>query len=153
MRRMFGVLVVVFGFAAAPAVAEPSRMTVFKSASCGCCGLWIDHLAAHGFEVEAHDTEAMHRVKELAGVPPALGSCHTAMIDGYVIEGHVPAAEIRRLLDERPAGVAGLSVPGMPQGSPGMPAPAAMAERYDVVVFGGDATGRFATYAGERRVD
>jgi hypothetical protein len=153
MKHWMAALVVMAGLGVAPALAEPPRMTVFKSASCGCCGLWIDHVRAHGFAVEAHDTEAMHRVKELAGVPPALDSCHTAMIDGYVIEGHVPAAEIRRLLDERPAGVAGLSVPGMPLGSPGMPAPAADAERYDVVIFGGDATGRFATYVGEQRVE
>lgn len=105
-------------------VATPlhaAAMTVYKTATCGCCGAWVDHVREAGFEVEAIDVEQDRLIehKKEAGVDQRLSSCHTARIDGYVIEGHVPAADIRRLLEERPD-VAGLAVPGMPAGSPGM---------------------------------
>ena len=93
--------------------------TVYKSPTCGCCSLWGRHLEAEGFEVVAVDRDDMTVVKDSLGVPGDLASCHTAVIDGYVVEGHVPAASIRRLLDERPD-ARGLAVPGMPLGSPGM---------------------------------
>lgn len=95
------------------------NIKVYKSPTCGCCGDWVDHLEENGFEVDVTDTNNMNQVKMDAGLTPQLASCHTAFIDDYVIEGHVPAADIRRLVEERPM-AHGLSVPGMPAGSPGM---------------------------------
>ena len=106
--------------AAAMAQGKP-RVEVWKDPNCGCCEEWVRHLGAHGFQVHVHDsgnTTARGRL----GIPEALGSCHTAVVGGYAIEGHVPAPDIRRLLRERPAAV-GLAVPGMPVGSPGMDGP------------------------------
>ena len=120
---------------------------VFKTATCGCCHDWIAHLQDAGFAVAAQDLEyvALAELKQTAGVPDALVSCHTGRIAGYVIEGHVPAADIRRLLVERPAAI-GLSVPGMPFGSPGM-GPEDQREAYDVILIGRDgATNVFASY-------
>ncbi|MFV1974012.1 MAG: DUF411 domain-containing protein [Thiohalobacterales bacterium] len=94
-------------------------ITVYKSPTCGCCTKWVSHLQENGFEVEPINRQNMNEVKTEAGIPRKLASCHTAMVGGYVIEGHVPAADIKRLLKERPE-VAGLTVPGMPMGSPGM---------------------------------
>jgi hypothetical protein len=98
-------------------------LDVWKTASCGCCSAWIAHIEQNGFSAKARDVAAgqLARLKAEAGLPPELQSCHTARIDGYVIEGHVPAADIRRLLSERPDAV-GLTVPGMPVGAPGMEA-------------------------------
>ena len=101
----------------APAVA--TEIEVYKSATCGCCKEWVKHLQANGFSVKAHDVADITAQKTANGVPAKLASCHTAKVDGYVIEGHVPASDIKRLLKERPA-VSGLAVPGMPVGSPGM---------------------------------
>ncbi len=129
---------------AAPAKAV---VTVYKSATCGCCHEWIAHLEKAGYEVDAHDVTDLVAVKERYGVPQRLGSCHTAIVDGYVIEGHVPAADIDRLLSERPE-VAGLTVPGMIVGSPGMEVPGQPAQPYDVIVF--DQAGNTAVYASHR---
>lgn len=109
--------------------------TVWKNASCGCCGGWVRHMRAAGFPVTVHDLDDVQPVKASHGVPDALASCHTAVVDGYVIEGHVPAADIKRLITERPPGK-GLAAPGMPQSAPGMDGPP---EPYDVVLFGGPA--------------
>ncbi len=114
--------------------AAPAAVEVWKAPTCGCCKDWIVHLEANGFKVQVHDsgnTAARARL----GIPMRLGSCHTALIDGYAIEGHVPAREIRRLLAERP-GAVGLAVPGMPVGSPGMDGPAygARKDAYDVLL-------------------
>jgi hypothetical protein len=98
---------------------QPVTITVYRSPSCGCCHKWIEHLQSHGFDVDDRMTDAVSQVKAEAGVPQQLSSCHTAFVDGYVIEGHVPADDIKLLLQSRPQ-VAGLSVPGMPIGSPGM---------------------------------
>ncbi|PMR69257.1 DUF411 domain-containing protein [Halomonas heilongjiangensis] len=98
---------------------EAPQVEMHKDPNCGCCSAWAEHLEAEGFEVRVHETRDMRAVKLEHGVTPELASCHTAVVDGYVIEGHVPAADIRRLLEERPD-VAGLAVPGMPHGSPGM---------------------------------
>jgi hypothetical protein len=116
---------------------------VNKSPTCGCCSRWIDHLRANGFRVDAHDVSDMERVRREAGVPPRLGSCHTARIGSYVIEGHVPATEIRRLLREAPP-VQGLAVPGMPIGSPGMEM-GARRQAYEVLAF--DEAGRTSVYS------
>jgi hypothetical protein len=113
---------------------HPTTLTVFKSPSCGCCSKWVDHVKAAGFAVEVHDEEDMDPIKDRLGVPSDLRSCHTAQVDGYLIEGHVPAEDIKRLLAARPK-VAGLAVPGMPKSTPGMATPGAPAEPYTVVSF------------------
>lgn len=120
---------------------------VFKTATCGCCHDWIAHLQDAGFAVTATDLEydALAKLKQTAGVPVGLVSCHTGRIVGYVIEGHVPAADIRRLLVETPEAI-GLSVPGMPIGSPGM-GPEDQREAYDVILIGRDGAAKvFASY-------
>ncbi len=126
------------------AMAELPTVQVFKSATCGCCIRWISHLQEHGFKVTATDVGDMSKVKVENGVPPQLYSCHTALIDGYVIEGHVPAADIMLLLAER-SKVSGLAVPGMPIGSPGMEGP--NPEAYEVFSFDDSGAVReFATH-------
>ena len=114
------VLVMVFGFVMNPAFSAESTITVWKSASCGCCQKWVDYLQDEGFEVTAHNVDDVVSIKRKLGMTdPALYSCHTAKVGGYIIEGHVPASDIRRLLDDRPT-LVGLAAPGMPQMSPGM---------------------------------
>ena len=118
-----------------PAVpADATEITVYKSPTCGCCNQWIDHLQDNGFTVIKKDLRDTRSVKAAHDVTPRLASCHTAVVDGYVVEGHVPAGDIRRLLAERPA-VKGLTVPGMPMGSPGMEGP--RKDPYDVLTFDG----------------
>ncbi|WP_239112616.1 DUF411 domain-containing protein [Halomicronema sp. CCY15110] len=99
--------------------AIAAELTVFRSPTCGCCGLWIDHMEQAGFTVRDEVTEDMATVKQEYGLPQNLASCHTTIADGYVIEGHIPAADVQRLLTEKPD-IAGIAVPGMPIGSPGM---------------------------------
>ncbi|MFM1987788.1 MAG: hypothetical protein RJA99_745 [Pseudomonadota bacterium] len=120
-RRALEAVVAGLAFAAGAAAraAAPTRIEVWKDPNCGCCRDWIAHLEREGFAATAHDIGNTAARKRL-GMPAKLGSCHTATVAGYVIEGHVPAEEIRRLLAERPADVLGLAVPGMPVGSPGM---------------------------------
>jgi len=126
------------------AVAELPTIQVYKSATCGCCIRWISHLQEHGFTVTATDVGDMSKVKVENDVPPRLYSCHTALVDGYVIEGHVPALDIMLLLAER-SEVSGLAVPGMPIGSPGMEGP--NPESYKVMSFDDAGTVReFATH-------
>jgi hypothetical protein len=123
---------------------KPPIVTVYKDASCGCCKTWVAHLIKHGFQVDAKDTPDMSDVKRALAVPDALTACHTAVVNGYLIEGHVPAADIARLLKEKPK-VAGLAVPGMPMGSPGMEGP--RKQHYQVLSF--DKNGKtkiFASY-------
>jgi hypothetical protein len=119
---------------AARAQARP-ELVVYKNRGCSCCGGWENHMQAAGFAVRSYTFEDISAIKRQAGVPEKLQSCHTALIAGYAIEGHVPAAEIRRLLAQKPR-AAGLSVPGMPPGSPGMEGPAKVP--YDVMLVGGD---------------
>jgi hypothetical protein len=121
----------------------PGDMVVYKSPTCGCCGDWIEHVRAAGFRVIARDTSDVGAVKRRLGVLPTLESCHTATISGYVIEGHVPADAIVRLLEERPS-VVGLAVPGMPAGSPGMES-ARPHVSYEVIAF--DKEGRTQVFA------
>ncbi|PLY15792.1 MAG: CopG family transcriptional regulator [Sedimenticola sp.] len=124
---------------------QPSRaadIVVYKSPTCGCCKSWIEHLEANGFSVETHDRTNMSPVKAEFGVPTDLQSCHTAKVGDYVIEGHVPADLITRLLEEKPK-VMGLAVPGMPMGSPGMEGN--RKDPYDVVTF--QANGSSRVYA------
>ncbi len=128
---------------AAPSVLD---IKVYRDPSCHCCGKWMDHLTAQGFQPENISESDMDAFKQEQGVPADLTSCHTAVIDGYLIEGHVPAADIKRLLAERPA-VAGLAAPGMPMGSPGMESED---EHDDFTVFSFDSQGHaevFSEYA------
>ena len=112
---------------------------VHKSPTCGCCGLWVDHLKEAGFQVEVRNSEDVMPVKQRLGVPYGKGSCHTAEIAGYFIEGHVPAEDIKRLLAEKPD-AKGLVLPGMPMGSPGMEGPEGTARPYTVELVGRDGT-------------
>ena len=125
-------------------IAPPTAITVYKSASCGCCGKWVDYLRAEGFAPAVHDEEAMDAIKDEMGVPKSVRSCHTAVMGKYVVEGHVPAGDLRRLLAERPS-VTGLAAPGMPQSAPGMAVAGQAAEPYDVLSFTRD--GKTAVFA------
>ena len=119
-------------------------MVVYKSPTCGCCTKWVEYLQAAGMDVKTTDVDDMGTIKERFGVPGRLSSCHTGIIDGYIVEGHVPIEDIRRLLTEKPKAV-GITVPGMPIGSPGMEVEGREADRYDVVLF--DASGNQSVFA------
>jgi hypothetical protein len=127
--------------AAAPApVVDPSlpKVTVYKSPACGCCVKWVEHMRAAGFEVAVSDMQDVSPVKERLGVGPSLASCHTAEVGGYAVEGHIPADDVKRLLKEKPK-VAGIAVPGMPLGSPGMEV-GSRKDPYQVLAFAKDGT-------------
>lgn len=109
------------------------KLVVYKSPTCGCCSKWIDHVKAAKFEVVVNDVDNIGLIKQKNGVPPELASCHTCLIDGYVIEGHVPADVIEKLLTEKPK-IRGIAVPGMPVGSPGMEM-GSRKDRYNVIAF------------------
>lgn len=111
---------------------SPTIIRVSKTPTCGCCGVWVTHLEKAGFKTEVQDFDDLTPIKQRLGVPASLSSCHTAEVGGYFIEGHVPADDIKRLLRERRKGK-GLTVPGMPAGSPGMEVPSGRIERYDVL--------------------
>lgn len=120
MRAMIaGLLLAGLAPLMAPAVAFAGEMTLYKNPQCGCCTGHAEYLEQQGYKVKVVATDALARVKAMAGVPPQLESCHTILVDGYVVEGHVPAAAIHKLLSEKPA-VRGIALAGMPQGSPGM---------------------------------
>lgn len=136
---------------AANAAESLPKMTVTRDPSCGCCGAWVEHLRRAGFAVEVVETSELNRIKARLGVPQALASCHTGEIAGFVVEGHVPAGAIKRLLAERPQGK-GLAVPGMPIGSPGMEVDGVDPETYDVVLFGSGEQRRFARFRGAQEV-
>ena len=128
------------------AAGNTATVQVFKTPTCGCCNNWVEHLEAAGFDVEVKDLPDLASVKTENGVPAELASCHTALVDGYVIEGHVPASDIERLLSDRPA-VRGLAVPEMPLGSPGMEHPdPSRHQPYDVMSFGAGGIQVFASH-------
>ena len=129
---------------AAPALP---LITVSKDPNCGCCSGWVEHLLAAGFQATVNNVGNLPAMKARLGVPDELASCHTAEVAGYVIEGHVPASAIKRLLAERPKAI-GLAVPGMPVGSPGMEVPGSPNEAYDVVLFGPSLRRSFGRYKG-----
>ena len=139
--RRAAIVLVAAASLAGPAFAG-QEITVYKSPTCGCCGKWIEHLRMNGFDVRTNDIAAINSVKARYGVPMDMRSCHTAVVEGYVIEGHVPASDIRRLLRERPK-VAGLAAPGMPVGAPGMEV--GKAQPYSVMSF--DKNGSGAVFA------
>ncbi|MFQ5434529.1 MAG: DUF411 domain-containing protein [Anaerolineae bacterium] len=117
---------------------------VYKSPTCGCCGNWVDRLVEYEFDVGTEDMDNLTGIKKQYGVPANLQSCHTAVVDGYVIEGHVPPADIEQLLAERPDAV-GLTVPGMVVGLSGMEVPGSPVQPYDVVLF--DESGQISLFA------
>jgi hypothetical protein len=132
--------------ALASAEVPPVAVTVYKDPSCGCCKKWVQHLSANGFAPVAKDRTDMDTLKDSLGIPSAMRSCHTAVVGKYLIEGHVPAADIKRLIATAPKGVLGLAAPGMPSGSPGMEM-AGRSDRYDVLAFSADGKSRvFATH-------
>lgn len=127
---------------ASATVAETlAEAVVYKSPTCDCCASWVEHMRANGFAVEVVEQNDINAVKQRFGVPMNLASCHTAIIGGYVVEGHVPASAVKRLLRDQPAAL-GVSAPGMPIGSPGMPGP--NSEPFTVQLF--DERGRTRVY-------
>ena len=137
-RRVLMVLAfspAVRGFAPAP------KMQVFKTPTCGCCGKWVEHMRAAGFDVSVQDVPGTAEYRRKYGVPDELQSCHTAVVNGYAVEGHVPAADVHRLIRSG-AKAKGLAVPGMPMGSPGMEGP--RSDAYSVMLFHAD--GRASVY-------
>jgi hypothetical protein len=141
-RKFLGALAGGLALGAAWRAHGAPLIEVYKSPGCGCCDDWIEHLRANGFEVRAHDVEDTSVYRRRYHVPVRFASCHTGVVAGYSIEGHVPAREIKRLLAERPK-AQGLAVPDMPAGSPGMEGP--KSEPYDVLLFQRD--GSSVTYA------
>ena len=127
----------------ASAVAAAPVVTVYKSPTCGCCTKWVDHMRESGFEVVVNDMADVTPLKNEVGVPTALRSCHTAVVSGYTLEGHVPADLVQELLKEKPKNIAGLAVPGMPMGSPGMEGD--RKDAYEVVAYTAD--GKTSVYA------
>ena len=124
------------------ALEKKPVITVYKDPNCGCCDKWIEHLIRHGFRVTGKNSGEMTEIKRGLGLPEGLESCHTGVVNGYVIEGHVPAPDIKRLLKAKPR-VAGLAVPGMPMGSPGMEG--SRVDRYEVLSF--DKAGKTQVFA------
>ena len=115
--------------------AEQTELVVYKSPTCGCCKGWVKHMRENNYKVEVHNQQSVQPVKDAMGVPAKLRSCHTAVVEGYVIEGHVPADAVARLLRERPP-IRGLAVPGMVMGTPGMEGP--RNDPYDIIAFEDD---------------
>lgn len=129
-----------------PIAAAPSTHTlhVYKSPWCGCCGAWVEHMRGAGFRIRVTELEDLEPIKTKHGVERGLQSCHTALVDGYIIEGHVPAREVARLLKERPPAT-GLAVPGMPVGSPGMEQ-GSRQDSYQVILFSSTKKAVYARY-------
>lgn len=132
-----GLVLAAPGLRSARAADAAPLVQVWRTPTCGCCGAWVRHLEASGFRVEVTMQDDLSAIKAKHGVPRSLESCHTAVVEGYVVEGHVPAADVKRLLRERPP-VAGLVVPGMPAGSPGMEGP--VSEPYATLALAADGT-------------
>lgn len=132
-----------------PAPAEPlPRVQVWRDPYCGCCGAWVEHMRAAGFPVEDNVVASVAAVRRMLGTPSDLLSCHAGLVGGFVLEGHVPALAVGRLLAERPAGVRGLAVPAMPIGSPGMEVPGEAPDTYEVIAFGDGAHRPFMVFRG-----
>ncbi|MEO5823482.1 MAG: DUF411 domain-containing protein [Vicinamibacteraceae bacterium] len=137
-----GVGVVVVNSQTGKAATGKPSVAVFKSPTCGCCAKWNEHMTAAGYVVASTDRTDMTAVKDEHRIPSSLRSCHTALVGGYVIEGHVPADVVAKLLAERPAGVVGIAVPGMPAGSPGMESADGFKAPYQVMAFTQDGQSR-----------
>ena len=139
MKRIYLALIfgaaALFGGLAVSAQSTATSVTVYKDPSCGCCAKWVEHLKQNGFATTVVESKELDDFKTKNKVPRQARSCHTALVNGYAIEGHVPASDVQRLLKERPAGVLGLAVPGMPIGSPGMEVAGRKAQPFDVLAF------------------
>ena len=142
---LFVLLFAALAVAGCRSEAQTPTVTVYKTPTCGCCTLWADHMTEEGFTVERIDVPSLDDVKARLGVPAQLASCHTAVVGDVVVEGHVPAEDVRRFLAEPPAEAIGLAVPGMPIGSPGMEVEGRPADQYEVYMFTRD--GRAAVFA------
>ena len=145
-RRLFISLLASVSVAPAKAFAASPLVTVHKDPDCGCCTGWVSHLETQGFQTKTIETREINRVKARLGVPKDLWACHTGEVGGYVIEGHVPAASIQKLLRERPR-AKGLAVPGMPSGSPGMTGDP---EEYEVTLFGAGERRSYGKFKGDK---
>ena len=145
--RMAGVAAITWMSAGTISAQAPGKLLVqvYKDPTCGCCSKWVEHLRAQGFATKTTEVADIAEVKTRNNVPRQARSCHTALVGGYVIEAHVSAADIQRLLKESPVGVVGLGVPGMPIGSPGMEVPGGKAQPYDVLAF--DKAGQTRVFA------
>lgn len=141
MKSQFFIRAAVAALLAGPVMAHAAGpvMDVYKSAYCGCCGDWVKHLESNGFTVRTHNVANPSDYREKHGIPNELGSCHTGVVEGYAVEGHVPASDIKRLLAEKPK-AKGLAAPGMPMGSPGMDGP--RKDPYDVLLVDGNGRNR-----------
>src|SRR6266700_7494020 len=128
-----------------PAEAESAAILVHKDPNCSCCAGWVRHLKDAGFAVRVEETTNLQPIRKRLGVPADLAACHTAEVNGYVLEGHVPAVAVRRLLEQRPTAI-GLAVPGMPTGSPGMEG--GTPQRYEVILFGANGRQPFMRFLG-----
>lgn len=146
-RSALGLVAALLALPRYVAAAEPSEILVYKDPSCSCCTGWVRHLQSAGFAVTVRESTVLHLVRRRLGVPDDLAACHTAEAGGYVLEGHVPAVAVRRLLETRPEAI-GLAVPGMPVGSPGMERERAPAEKYEVVLFGAKGRQTFMRFVG-----
>ncbi len=137
MKSQFLIRAAVAALLAGPVLANAAApvIDVYKSAYCGCCGDWVKHLESNGFTVKTHNVANPSDYREKHGIPTNLGSCHTGVVDGYAVEGHVPAADIKRLIAEKPK-AKGITAPGMPMGSPGMDGP--RKDPYDVLLVEGN---------------
>jgi hypothetical protein len=146
---LIGVVISLASVVQAQRAAAPS-IDVYKSPTCGCCSMWVEHVKQAGFTVKVTDLDdqALNALKTKHGVPATAQSCHTALVGGYVVEGHVPAAEIQRMLKEKPA-VLGIAVGGMPLGSPGMEVAGRAPQSYNVVTF--DKAGSVRVYSTQNR--
>ena len=147
MRRFLIIpTVLLLGFAQSActqSTAQTPEVLVYKSPTCGCCTKWVDHMREAGFTVNTKDVQDVVPIKKKLGLPAGMGSCHTAVVDGYVVEGHVPAEEVKRMLEEKPD-ITGIAVPGMPIGSPGMEQ-GNRVDSYQILTF--NAKGETTVYA------
>src|SRR6187549_1894615 len=149
MSRSTVIALAVAALALVGAVAAQQKpagplVEVFKSPTCGCCSQWVEHMRKNGFNVHATDVNDLTAIKKSRGVPDQVQSCHTAVVNGYVVEGHVPAADVQRMLKEKPA-IAGIAVGGMPAGSPGMDYPGVTPQPFNVTSF--DKSGALRVFA------
>lgn len=144
-RKMTGAIAIaalaLIGVVAAQQKPAGPLVEVFKSPTCGCCSQWVEHMRKAGFTVRTTDINDLSQIKKSRGIPAEVQSCHTATVSGYVVEGHVPPADVHRMLKEKPA-IAGIAVGGMPIGSPGMESPYVKAEPYNVMSFDKNGTTR-----------
>ena len=132
--------------------AAPPLVTMYKDPSCGCCGAWADHIAKAGFPMKIIEEARINALKTRMGVPSALWSCHTALVESYLLEGHVPASAVAHLLAARPP-IRGLAVPGMPIGSPGMEVAGMAPELYEVMAFGPPEPSVFMRFRGAAMIE